>query len=114
MDRWEKDYYEVISQKSSGIPVFVIKSLGKDGRERTLHRNMLYPLSFQIRGESEQQQSEQHLDVDHESLVEDQSGSVDNSLEEQPVQKGPITHSCTQALMKANLLMSEHFDIDSE
>ena len=109
MDRWEKDYYEVISQKSSGIPVFVIKSLGKDGRERTLHRNMLYPLSFQVQNEPEQ-----HLDVDHESLVEDQSGSVDNSLEEQPVQQGPITHSHTQALMKANLLMSEHFDIDSE
>ena len=67
-DRWEKDYYEVISQKSGGIPVFVIKSLGKDGRERTLHRNMLYPLSFQVRSEPEQ-----HLDVDHESLVEDQS-----------------------------------------
>ena len=51
-----------------------------------LHRNMLYPLSLQLRSEPEQ-----HLDVDHESLVEDQSGSVDNSLEEQPVQKGPIT-----------------------
>ena len=108
-DRWEKDYYEVISQKSSGIPVFVIKSLGKDGRERTLHRNMLYPLSFQVQSEPEQ-----HLDVDHESLVGDQSGSVDNSLEEQPVHQGPITHSHTQALMKANLLMSEHFGIDSE
>ena len=108
-DRWEKDYYEVISQKSSGIPVFVIKSLGKDGRERTLHRNILYPLSFQVRSEPEQ-----HLDVDHESLVGNQSGSVDNSLEEQPVLQGPITHSRTQALMKANLLMSEHFDIDSE
>ena len=74
-----------------------------------LHRNMLYPLSLQLRSESEQ-----HLDVDRKSLVEDQSGSVDNSLEEQPVQQGPITCSNTQALMKANLLMSEHFDIDSE
>ena len=34
---------------------------------------MLYPLSFQVQSEPEQ-----HLDVDHESLVEDQSGSVDN------------------------------------
>ena len=71
---------------------------------------MLYPLSFQVWSEPKQ-----HLEnVDHESLVEDQSGSVDNSLEEQPVRWGPITHSHTQALMKANLLMSEHFDIDSE
>ena len=37
---------------------------------------MLYPLSFQVWSEPEQ-----HLDVDHESLVGDQSGSVDNSLE---------------------------------
>ena len=50
-DRWEKDYYEVISQKPKGIPVFVIRSLGKDKRERTLHRNMLYPLSFQVQSE---------------------------------------------------------------
>ena len=31
-DRWEKDYYEVMSQKSSEVPVFVVKSLGKDKR----------------------------------------------------------------------------------
>ena len=107
-DRWEKDYYEVISQKPNGIPVFVIRSLGKDKRERTLHRNMLYPLSFQVRSEPEQ-----HDDVDYESLVEDQSESVDNSLEDQPIQQGPMTRSHTKALMKANLLMSEHFGIDN-
>ena len=107
MKRWEKDYYEVISQKPNGIPVFVIRSLGKDKRERMLHRNMLYPLSFQVQSEPEQ-----HDDVDYESLVEDQSESVDNSLKDQPIQQGPMTHSHTKALMKANLLMSEHFGID--
>ena len=108
MDRWEKDYYEVISQKPNGIPVFVIKSLGKDKRERTLHRNMLYPLSFQVQSEHEQ-----HDDVDHESLVGDQLESVDDSLEDQPIQQGPMTCSHTKALMKANLLMFEHFGIDN-
>ena len=107
-DRWEKDYCEVISQKPNGIPVFVIKSLGKDKRERTLHRNMLYPLSFQVQSEHEQ-----YDDVDHESLVRDQLESVDDSLEDQPIQQGPMTHSCTKALMKANLLMSEQFGIDN-
>ena len=107
-DRWEKDYYEVISQKSSGIPIFVVKSLGKDKRERTLHRNMLYPLSFSVQSEHEQ-----HDEVDHESLVGDQSGSIDDSLEDQPIQQGPMTWSHTKALMKANLLMSEHFGIDN-
>ena len=106
--RWEKDYYEVISQKPSAIPVFVIKSLGKNGREKTLHRNMLYPLSFQVQSEPEQ-----HDDVDYESLVGDQSESVDDSLEDQPIQQGPMTHSHTKALMKTNLLMSEHFGIDN-
>ena len=107
-DRWEKDYYEVISQKSSGIPVFVVKSLGKNKRERTLHRNMLYPLSFQVQSEPEQ-----YDDVDCESLVENQLKSIDDSLVDQPIQQGPMTRSRTQALMKANLLMSEHFDIDN-
>ena len=106
-DKWEKDYYEVISQKPNGIPVFVIKSLGKDKRKRTLHRNMLYPLSFQVQSEHEQ-----HDDVDHESLVGDQLESVDDYLEDQPIQQGPMTHSHTKAL-KVNLLMSEYFGIDN-
>ena len=93
--------------KKSGVPVFVIRSLGKDRRERTLHRNMLYPLSFQVWSEHEQ-----HDDVDNESLVGDQLESVDDSLEDQPIQQGPMTHCCTRALMKANLLVSEYFDID--
>ena len=108
MDWWEKDYYQVISQKPNGIPVFFIKSLGKDRRKRTLQRNMLYPLSFQVQSEHEQ-----HDDVDHESSVGDQSESVDDSLEDQPIQQGPMTCSHTKALMKANLLMSEHFGIDN-
>ena len=93
--------------KKSGVPVFVIRSLGKDRRERTLHRNMLFPLSFQVQSEQEQ-----HDDVDNESLVGDQSESVDDSLGDQPIQQGPMTHCCTRALMKANLLVSEYFDID--
>ena len=68
---------------------------------------MLYPLSFQVQSEHEQ-----HDNVDYESLVEDQSESIDDSLEDQPIQQGPMTHSHTKALMKANLLMSEHFGID--
>ena len=77
VDRWERDYYEVISQKPNGIQVFVIRSLGNDKRERTLHRNMLYPLSFQV-----QDEPEQHDDLDYESSVEDQSESADDSLED--------------------------------
>ena len=79
--------------EKSGVPVFVIRSLGKDRRERTLHRNMLYPLSFQVWSEHEQ-----HDDVDNESLVGDQLESVDDSLEDQPIQQGPMTHCLYKSL----------------
>ena len=69
---------------------------------------MLYPLSYNIQSEDEQ-----HDDVDHEPLVGDQSGSIDDSLDDQPVQQGTMTQSHTKALVKANLLMSEHFGIDN-
>ena len=69
---------------------------------------MLYPLSFNIQSEDEQ-----HGDIENESLDENQSHNIiDESLEDQPTQQGPLTHSHTKALMKANLLMSEYFDID--
>ena len=35
-----------------------------------------------------------------------------SDLEDQPVYKGPQTQSCTKALMKANLIMNEYFQID--
>ena len=79
-----------VSQKPNGIPVFVIRSLGKDKRERILHRNMLYPLSFQVRSEPEQ-----HDDIVKEFLVGDQLEKVDDSLEDQPIQQGPMTRSHT-------------------
>ena len=69
---------------------------------------MLYPLSFQV-----QSKPEQHDDIVKESLVGAQLENVDDSLEDQPIQQGPMTHSHTKALMKANLLMSEHFSIDN-
>ena len=39
--------------------------------------------------------------------------NADESLEEQPVLQGPMTRSHTKVLMKANLVMSDHFDIDN-
>ena len=69
---------------------------------------MLYPLSFQVQSEEEQ-----HDDVNKESLDENQSEFIDESLENQPIPQGPMTWSCTKALMKANLLMSDHFVIDN-
>ena len=36
----------------------------------------------------------------------------ESDLEDQPVYQGPQTQSCTKALMKANLVMNECFQID--
>ena len=89
--------------------MFVVRSLGKDKKERTLHRNMLYPLSFQVQSEEEQ-----YDDVDQESLEDNQSELfIGESMENQPIPHGPLTQSHTKSLMKANLLMSNHFGFDN-
>ena len=45
-DRWEKDYYEVISQKPNGILVFVIKSLEKDKKGKNATQE--HVVSFEL------------------------------------------------------------------
>ncbi|XP_048251763.1 uncharacterized protein LOC124124353 [Haliotis rufescens] len=43
-DKWEEDPYIVLSQPNLGIPVFVVKKENGEGRNRTLHRNLLLPI----------------------------------------------------------------------
>ena len=43
-DKWETEPYEVISQRSDGLPVYTV--VMNDG-ERTLHHNMLFLLALQ-------------------------------------------------------------------
>ena len=40
-DKWESEPYEIVSQCSDGLPVYTVM---RNDRERTLHRNMLFPL----------------------------------------------------------------------
>ena len=75
---------------------------------------MLFPLCFNV----EIDFSQHDLDSDNSDVVTeevpqgiDESTSV--SLEDQPIYQGPVTHSCTKALMKANLLMDSHFGVDT-
>jgi hypothetical protein len=44
-DKWEEEVYIVQSQPNSDIPVFVLKREDGQGRSRTLHRNLLLPIS---------------------------------------------------------------------
>lgn len=36
-DCWELKPYQVISQHEADIPVFLVESCGKDGKQKTLH-----------------------------------------------------------------------------
>ena len=42
-DKWESETYEIVSQLSDGLPVYTVM---RNDRERTLHHNMLFPLSL--------------------------------------------------------------------
>ena len=42
-DKWETEPYEIVSQRSDGLPVYTVM---RNDRERTLHRNMLFSLDL--------------------------------------------------------------------
>ena len=48
-DKWETEPYEIVSQRSDGLPVYTVM---RNDCERTLHRNMLFPLGLQHDSES--------------------------------------------------------------
>lgn len=45
-DKKEQDPYKVIAQPNEDIPVFTIRKENGEGCIRTLHRNLLLPISF--------------------------------------------------------------------
>ena len=42
-DKRESEPYEIVSQHSDGLPVYTVM---RNGREQTLHHNMLFPLGL--------------------------------------------------------------------
>ena len=42
-DKWGTEPYEIVSQRSDGLPVYTVM---RNGYETTLHRNMLFPLGL--------------------------------------------------------------------
>ena len=42
-DKWETEPYKIVSQRSDGLPVYTVV---RNDSERTLHRNMLFPLGL--------------------------------------------------------------------
>lgn len=45
-NKWEEEPYIIIPQPNSQIPVYTVRKENGDGKERTLHRNLLYPIGF--------------------------------------------------------------------
>ena len=44
-DRWQDEVYVVLSQPDAAIPVYVVQQEGGKGPKKTLHRNLLLPIS---------------------------------------------------------------------
>ena len=111
-DKWETEPYEIVSQRSGGLPVYTVVRIDK---KRTLHHIMLLPLGLWCdtesilddTGESEKLGNPIENQVDNFPNI-DNDGEVDQS-----VYNGPQTWSCTKQLMKANVLMDKLFDISS-
>ena len=107
-DKWETEPYEIVSQRSDGLPVYTVV---RNDRERTLHCNMLFLLALwcDIRsivtdtGESEILGNPVTRQVDNFPVND---GEVD-----QPVYEGPQTRGHTRQLIKANTLMDQTFYI---
>ena len=109
-DKWETEPYEIVSQCSDGLPVYIVT---RNGRERTLHRNMLFPLGLRCDIESTLPKlaefgNTENPDMDQVDNFSNNDGEVD-----QPVYEGPQTRSHTRKLMKANCLMANFFDIET-
>ena len=102
----------MISQHEADIPVFLVESCGKDGKQKTLHQNMLFPLSVTIESDCGRNFDENDRVIETADLQQLAEVSDRESLEEEPTYQGPMTQSHTQALMKANLAIMIHFGED--
>ena len=109
-DKWETEPYEIVSQRSDRLPVYTVM---RNGCERTLLRNMLFPLDLQCDSGSILSNL-----AEFENTENPESNQVDNFPNgdgevDQPVYEGPQTRSRTRKLMKANTIMANLFDIQS-
>ena len=109
-DKWETEPYEIVSQCSDGLPVYTVE---RNGRERTLHRNMLFPLGLRRDKESMFTKLAEFENTENPELQVDNFSTCDGEVD-QPIHEGPQTRSRTRKLMKANCLMANLFDIETD
>ena len=111
-DSWETDFHKVISQCDDNLPVFLMQNLSTR-KERVLHQNMLYPIQYELGSEKFNT-----VDVPVSNIrnkgdeVLYDSNSEDSDETNLPIYQGPQTHNHTKLLMKANIVMSDHYGIN--
>ena len=108
-DKWETEPYEIVSQRSDGLPVYTVV---RNDRERTLHCNMLFPLGIRHRIEGILNYIGGCENSGNPVSVQADNFPVSDGEVDQPVYEGPQTQSHSKKLMKANILMNQMFDID--
>ena len=75
-DKWESEPYKIIRKPDAGIPVYVVQHCDGSGAERTLHRNMLFPLALPLHRDGTQDDDgavavDDSLSTDSASVSED-------------------------------------------
>ena len=92
-DRWETEPYEIVSQRSDGLPVYTV---ARNDRERTLHHNMLFPLGIRCDSESILADISKSEFVENPEMDQVDNFSVYDGKVDQPVYEGPQTQSHTR------------------
>ena len=109
-DKLETEPYEIVSQCSDGLPVYTVT---RNGRERTLHRNMLFPLALRRDSGSVLPSLAEFENTENPDINQVDNFSNSDGEVGQPAYEGPQTQSRTRKLMKANCLMANLFDVQS-
>ena len=102
-DKWETEPYD-------GLPVYTVM---RNDRQRTLHRNMLFPLALRHDSGRILPNLAEFENTENAELNQVDNFSNDDGEVDQPVYEGPQTQSHTRKLMKANRLMADLFDIET-
>ena len=106
-NRWENTPYHVIECIGEHLPVQRVQLVG----ETTRFRNLLFPLA--MRNESDKKQ--QNMEEKEPKLTDPEEENYASSVEHVESYEGPIARSKTkrmgnELLLKAIILMSNHFN----
>ena len=107
-DKWVTEPYETVSQRSDGLLVYTVM---RNGCERTLHRNMLFPFGLRCDSGSILSNLAEFENTENPELNQVDNFSNGEGEVDQHVYERPQTH--TRKLMKANAIMANLFDIQS-